>query len=129
MTTASCIALRAAVMLGIAAVLPMAGCSSEPSPPPVAIAGRSCPQWVEFPADRHSNANSAYLGCVSAANLRAMVADPADLERGRQLGPANGERETRAIEAYQLGKVKPFSGGDSTGPLIVVPSTGGSGPP
>ncbi len=117
----------AATLFCTGIMLLLTDCSSEPVPPPIATAGQSCPQWVEFPADHHSNGDSPYLGCVSTANLRAMVANPADMESGRELGPANGERETRAIEAYQQGKTKPLQGNDSTSPLIVLPVPSSSG--
>jgi type IV pilus biogenesis protein CpaD/CtpE len=112
-------------MLSTGITLAMAGCASEPShPPPVQYIGADCPQWWQFPADHHSNADSPYLGCVTAINFRAMVADQADLERGRPLGRGDAERESRAIEAYQQGKVKPFQGSGSMSPQ----TSGGSGP-
>lgn len=49
------------------------------------------------------------LGCVNRANLRAMVADPNDLDQGRALEPASGAQEARAIEAYKKGAVKKLS--------------------
>ena len=49
-----------------------------------------------------------------ALNLRENAANPADLERGRSLGPADGQRETLAVETYQLNKVKPFTASTST---------------
>jgi len=109
---AYCPAFRVAAVL-----LVVSGCASEPPLPPLGRdAGRSCPQWTLFPVNRYSNADSPYLGCVSAVNLRAMVADPADLERGRPLGPADGERQTGAIEAYRQGKIKPFQGAGASSP-------------
>jgi type IV pilus biogenesis protein CpaD/CtpE len=67
-----------------------------------------------FPPDYNSNAGSPYLGCTVALNLRENAANPADLERGRSLGPADGQRETLAVETYQLNKVKPFTASTST---------------
>ncbi len=97
--------LRAAGML-----LAIPGCAGNAPPPPVPTAENPCPPWVKFPADHYSNADSPYLGCTSAVNLRAMVANPADLERGRPLGPANGERAALGVENYELGKVKALIG-------------------
>ncbi len=53
------------------------------------------------------------LGCATAANLVAMVADPADLGDGRPLGPADGVREAEAVVRYRTDKVRPLpeSGG------------------
>jgi type IV pilus biogenesis protein CpaD/CtpE len=102
----------AAGVLGIGFLLAGAACTHESLPVPTAA--QPCPPWVLFPPDYHSNADSPYLGCVVAANLRAMVANPADLERGRPLGPGNGERQTLAVEAYQQDKVKPLQSVSST---------------
>jgi hypothetical protein len=46
-------------------------------------------------------------GCWNGANLSKMVADPHDLVKGKPLGPANGARESLAVEAYQRGQTKP----------------------
>lgn len=64
-------------------------------------------------------ASDLVLGCANRANLRAMVAEPADLQRGRALSPADGVRETHAIELYELGPTKTLSA-DSPAP----PTTG-----
>jgi len=117
--------LAAAAALGLCAALVVPGCSVEHAPRAVQATGRICPQWTEFPADHHSNADSPYLGCSSAANLQATVADQADIERGRPTGPASGERETLAVEAYQQGKVKPLQGAGASG----AGSTQSSAPP
>jgi hypothetical protein len=118
--------LNAAITkLSTGLALAMIGCASAPPPPaPEQYTGVGCPQWWQFPADHHSNADSPYLGCVTAINFRAMVENPADLERGRPLGRADAERESRAVEAYQQGKVKPFQGSGSMSPQ----TSGGSGP-
>ena len=114
-----------AATLATCIVLAITGCANAPPPqPPAQYSGSGCPPWWQFPADRYSNADSPYLGCVTAVNLRAMLADPADLERGRPLGRADAERESRAIEAYQQGKIKPFAGGGSMSPQ----TSGGSAP-
>lgn len=108
-------------------LLTLAGCTNTPAPLPAWTAQQPCPQWVKFPANHHSNADSPFLGCISDANLKAMVADPADLARGRPLGPADGERETRAIEAYQQGKVKPLEGSGTTTSSTSSTSSSGGG--
>jgi len=102
-----------AVVIGIIAVI--AGCAGKPVATLTKTDGPTCPQWAQFPADHHTAADSPYLGCVTAANLRATLANPADLVRGRPLGPADGTRETLAVEAYQQGKVKAFQGTSASG--------------
>jgi hypothetical protein len=122
----------AALMLGCGTVQAMLGCASPPvsAPLPIVTTEQPCPSWVAYPTDHHSNADSPSLGCVSALNLRAMVEHPADLERGRPLGPASGERESRAVEAYDQGKVQPLAGSGAMTPQMVMPviSTGGGTP-
>jgi type IV pilus biogenesis protein CpaD/CtpE len=116
------VALRpAATLLCGGLLLAGAGCAN-PASLPVPTAAQPCPPWVLFPPDRYSNADSPYLGCTVAANLRANAANSADLARGRPLGPADGQRETLAVENYQQGKIKPFPNTSTTSGL-----TGGSG--
>lgn len=106
-----------------ALILVLPGCTERPIPPR-ATADRPCPPWSSFPTDRHSNRDSPHLGCSVAANLRAMLADPDDLERGRPLGPGDGEHAARAVDAFRQGKVK-WGPGAGTG----APAGGGAGTP
>ena len=110
----------------LAVTLLLSGCAQpKPAPLPVATVAQPCPPWALFPEGDHSNADARYFGCVSNENLRAMVADPADLDGGRPLGPAPGDVQSSAIEAYQQGKVKAFEGTSASG----ASSSGGSGSP
>ena len=111
-----------AMMLFIGIMLTGSGCTDE-SALPVPTAAQPCPQWALFPTDYFSNADSPYLGCTLAVNLQASLANPADLERGTPYGPANGERETRAVEAYQQGRIKPLQGSGSMSPTINATGT------
>jgi type IV pilus biogenesis protein CpaD/CtpE len=106
----------------------MAGCAEAP-PLPAPTAEQPCPQWVTWPTDEHSNADPAYPGCNVAANLRAMIAESTDLWRGRPSGPADGERESRAVESYQQGKVKAFEGTGALTPAIAMPGSASGGTP
>jgi hypothetical protein len=103
-----------ATMLGVGMISLASGCTAQPPPPTVSTAAQPCPQWVEFPLDKHSGEDSPYLGCTVDFNLRAMVANPDDLEHGRALGPADGDVQSRAVEAYRQGKIKPFQGAGTT---------------
>jgi len=105
--------LRAITMLVTGMMLAISGCASPPEPPAVRTAEAPCPSWTGSPTDHHSNVLPSDLGCVSTVNLQAMVSKAADLEHGRPLGPANGERATLAVEAYQQGKVKGAAQGGS----------------
>jgi type IV pilus biogenesis protein CpaD/CtpE len=99
----------------------LAGCT-DPASLPVPTAAQPCPPYVLFPPDAHTNASSPYIGCSVAVNLRANAARPSDLDEGRPIGPADGQRETLSVETYQQGKIKPFSSPTST----INPFTGGA---
>ncbi len=65
-----------------------------------------CPDW-SAPSDLAAgNLPMSQLGCATALNLAATVANPADLVEGRPLGPADGVREAAAVERYRNDKVK-----------------------
>ena len=51
------------------------------------------------------------LGCANAVNLGLMIAEPADLTRGRPLGTADGIREAEAVVRYRTDKVKELKAG------------------
>lgn len=87
----------------------------------------ACPPWASS-HDLHSNAEAPNLGCVNRKNLGKMLAHPEDLAQGRSLGPADGARESRAVDAYQQGKVKPFGTDQSMAPAIIVPGMSASTP-
>lgn len=53
------------------------------------------------------------FGCSSAYNLGVMVADPADLERGRVLEPADAERHSTSVLRYRVGKEEPLQEEDT----------------
>lgn len=110
-------------LLAATLTLALAACASQPPPKPAskAAAVTPCPPWVDYPANLHSNANSPYLGCANRANLEQMLVDKHDLVRGRKLGPANGERESSAVKAYEQGKIKlPNSSGASSGATLLL---------
>lgn len=65
-----------------------------------------CPDWSRDPAFDPWNLPLSNLGCANATNLGLMVADPADLAGGRELGPADGTREADAVARYRTDKVK-----------------------
>lgn len=65
-----------------------------------------CPDWSRDPAFDPWNLPLSNLGCANAINLGLMVANPADLAGGRELGPADGTREAEAVARYRTDKVK-----------------------
>ena len=50
------------------------------------------------------------MGCTNAANLAHMIANPRDLDRGRDIGPADGEALALGNERYRTGKIEPLVG-------------------
>ncbi len=64
------------------------------------------------PSSSRNDIAAPYFGCSNYANLRAMLDNPTDIDKGRPLGPANGARESVAVQRYQEGKSKAF--GQST---------------
>jgi pilus assembly protein CpaD len=72
-----------------------------------------CPDWSKPEADNPANAPSSNYGCATEANLAQMVANPADLVRGRQTGPANGAVLARGVELYQSGGLAKTLSGNS----------------
>jgi len=105
----------------------LAACASTERVPPVATAEHPCPAWVEFPLNRHSNADSIHLGCSNAVNLKAMLDNPEDLVRGRDLGPANGARAAIGVEKYERGQANPTQSGGQAAPSLVLSGVAGGG--
>lgn len=92
----------------LVAALGLAPAACVPAAPyPASAAPQVCPPWIDYPADAHSNQESPYLGCSNDVNLIRMVERPKDLEQGRTLGPASGERQANAIKNYNSGPEKP----------------------
>jgi len=99
----STLVLVVATGLGPLGCAPVIGVPESASTP-------ACPQWANDPVDDHANQGSPYLGCTNDVNLLRMVERPQDLQQGRTLGPASGERQAGAVKAYDTDKVKGFSG-------------------
>lgn len=56
---------------------------------------------------------STGFGCANTNNLGVMVANPADLERGRPLEPADAEAHSLPILRYRIGEPKPLEEEDT----------------
>lgn len=109
---------------GIAIALPiaLAGCGWSGYPDP-GDARNPCAFADGRPPAGAAEIAPLPVGCTNAANLGAMVADPDDIERGKELAPADGERAALGVAEYQAGKAKtaaPQSSGSAA-----APSTGG----
>jgi len=100
---------RLALILGAMLTLAFTGCAGDESGAPASLTGiQTCPPWVEFPEDHHSNADSPYLGCTNYVNLVNMLESPADLDQGRPLGPEDSARETVVLKNYDENISTPF---------------------
>jgi pilus biogenesis lipoprotein CpaD len=65
----------------------------------------ACPDWSRQSGTDFSNQPHSNFGCATQSNLGLMVADPADLVRGRPLAPADGIQQAEGIVRYRTGKV------------------------
>ncbi len=57
-------------------------------------------------------------GCANEIILGQMIANPADLNRNRAVGPSDGEAAARAIERYRNGKTTPLLEEETTGDVL-----------
>ena len=69
------------------------------------VTAPDCPDWSKPGLLDMSNTGSSNFGCATAVNLSLMVADPADLAQGRELGAADGERMAEAVRRYRTGEL------------------------
>ncbi|MDH3234903.1 MAG: CpaD family pilus assembly protein [Alphaproteobacteria bacterium] len=65
-----------------------------------------CPDWDTAVAGAVLDGRPDRFGCMNAAALAAMIADPNDLKRGKRLEAGDGEYQERAIRNYRSGKAK-----------------------
>jgi pilus assembly protein CpaD len=64
----------------------------------------NCPDWTKSASYDPNNHVSSNFGCATTTNLGLMVADPGDLVRGREMGPADGAYSARMIKTYREGE-------------------------
>jgi hypothetical protein len=110
--------MRSILLLLAAIAASPAGLAAARQAPAAAVDRAACDQALASPAAE------PVFGCANALNLRLMVADPRDLERGAALAPASGDAAFAAAERHRLGEVKPL--GASSQPS--APAAPGSGP-
>jgi pilus assembly protein CpaD len=92
----------------------------------VVVTAPQCPDWSKPEADNPDNTSSSNFGCATEANLAAMVANPADLARGRPSGMADGEALARGVELYKSGNLAKTLSGSSGYSTSGLSGTGGS---
>jgi type IV pilus biogenesis protein CpaD/CtpE len=117
-----------ALLLAAVIFSALGGCASQPAKAPASILPESRAQPICPPAAASAAKDAPAVlpkdGCWNTANLAKMVADPRDLTQGKPLGPANGARESIAIDAYQRGQPAPLNASGSKQPTITI--SGGS---
>ncbi|MDH3660097.1 MAG: CpaD family pilus assembly lipoprotein [Alphaproteobacteria bacterium] len=64
----------------------------------------ACPDWSRRSGIDYANKPHTNFGCATATNLGLMIADPRDLVRGRDLGPADGIHQADGIIRYRKGE-------------------------
>jgi pilus biogenesis lipoprotein CpaD len=74
----------------------------------VVVVEPDCPDWSRPSAWHADNLPTSNFGCATTINLMRMVADPRDLIRGSDLGPADGKREAGSVNRYRTDEVKPL---------------------
>ena len=62
-----------------------------------------CPNWSKPSGGDFTNSSPSNFGCATTSNLALMVASPADLAGGRELGPADGRLAAAAMQRYVNG--------------------------
>jgi pilus assembly protein CpaD len=70
------------------------------------VALPECPNWSQPPNQGYDNQPMSNWSCATAVNFGMMLADPNDLVRGRDPGPADGEAVARSVENYRKGRTK-----------------------
>jgi pilus assembly protein CpaD len=66
----------------------------------------ACPDWSRPDTLDNQNLNGSNFGCATASSLALQIADPRDLARGRELGPAPGKHAVGAVTKYETDNVK-----------------------
>ena len=66
----------------------------------------NCPDWSRPSNSNPGNLPDSNFGCSAATNLSLMIADPADLVRGRRLAPGDGQALSLGIQRYRAGAVR-----------------------
>ena len=92
----------------------------------------NCPDWSKSPGYDAANLPHSNLGCATAVNIQTMVANPRDLEIGREPGMAStGKLTTDAVDRLYRGRTKALSviGTSALGGGAAAAGSGGSPTP
>lgn len=72
--------------------------------PKVKASVHPCGRWTDSITAESDNRDYDDYGCATQSNLAAMIDDPADLLRARELGPADRNRRDTVSEKYRNGE-------------------------
>ncbi len=64
----------------------------------------ACPDWSRQSGLDYANQPHSNFGCATETNLGLMIAEPRDLLRGRDVGPADGVHQAEGIVRYREGE-------------------------
>jgi hypothetical protein len=118
-------AWRSATLIFVGAL--GAGCAGEKLQRLAPVEANACSAWLESTPFLHGNGETPSLGCSNDSNLRAMLEEPQDIERGRTFSPADGARESGVLEGYESGPRKPLGAAAAATPTFVLSAPGGAG--
>jgi len=91
----------------------------------------NCPDWSKSPGYDGKNLPHSNLGCSTSVNIQTMVANPRDLEIGRDPGPSSGKLGADAVDRLYRDRVKVPSvvGTSALGGGAAAPAGGGTQSP
>lgn len=91
----------------------------------------NCPDWSKTPGYDSKNQPHSNLGCATSVNIQTMVANPRDLEVGRDPGPSSGKLGADAVDRLYRNQVKALSavGTSALGAGAAAPAGGGTTSP
>lgn len=92
-----------------------------------AMALPECPNWSQPPNRSFDNQPMSNWSCATAVNFGMMLADPHDLARGRDSGPADGEAVARSIENYRKDRTKDIIRDSATSEMFPAAAPTNSG--
>jgi len=64
----------------------------------------NCGDWSKSLTADYANVPPLNFGCATQNNLAAMIADPADLLKAREMTPADADRRNTVLEKYRQGE-------------------------
>lgn len=91
----------------------------------------NCPDWSKTPGYDDKNLPHSNLGCATSVNIQSMIANPRDLEIGRDPGPSSGKLGADAVDRLYRDRVKALTtiGTSSLGGGSAAPAAGAAPSP